>query len=90
MTTFITQFLVVLLFMILQDIAWGMYVIKVDKREAFKAGIWSALIMVFSSYVVISYMGDHKFIIAAILGSFIGTYITVAYHDKLEKLGKEN
>ncbi len=79
------QFLVVLVFMILQDIAWGMYIIKVDKREPVKAGLWSAMIMVFATYVVISYIGDHRFIIAAILGSFIGTYITVKYHDVLNK-----
>ena len=74
--------------MILQDIAWAMYVIKVDKRDAVRAGAWSSLIMVFGSYVAISYIGDHKFIIAAVLGSFIGTYITVKYHDTLESFKK--
>lgn len=88
MIAFTIKFVVVLMFMILQDIAWAMYVIKVDKRDAVRAGAWSSLIMVFGSYVAISYIGDHKFIIAAVLGSFIGTYITVKYHDTLESFKK--
>jgi hypothetical protein len=88
MIAFTIKFVIVLVFMILQDIAWAMYVIKVDKRDAVRAGAWSSLIMVFGSYVAISYIGDHKFIIAAVLGSFIGTYITVKYHDTLESFKK--
>ena len=88
MIAFTIKFVIVLVFMILQDIAWAMYVIKVDKRDAVRAGAWSSLIMVFGSYVAISYIGEHKFIIAAVLGSFIGTYITVKYHDTLESFKK--
>lgn len=88
MLIFLAKFVIVLVFMILQDIAWAMYVIKVDKRDAVRAGAWSSLIMVFGSYVAISYIGDHKFIVAAVLGSFIGTYITVKYHNKLESFKK--
>jgi hypothetical protein len=86
--TYIIKFILVIAFMTLTDIAWAFYVIKVDNRQAVKAGVWSMMIMLFGALTTTNYIDDKTLIIAAMIGCFIGTYITVKYHDKIEKIEK--
>lgn len=85
---YITKFLLVVVFMTFTDIAWASYTIKVDNRQAAKAGLWSMMIMLFSALTTTNYVNDKSLIIAAMVGCFLGTFITVRYHDKIEKLEK--
>ena len=71
--SYILTFLGVMVAMILADICWTYYFIKVEERKAIAAGIWSALIIVASSFITTSYVEDRSLIIAAVLGAFIGT-----------------
>ena len=71
--TYTLTFLGVMVAMILADICWTYYFIKVEERKAISAGIWSSLIIVASSFITTSYVEDRSLIIAAVLGAFIGT-----------------
>ena len=71
--SYILTFLGVMVAMILADVCWTYYFIKVEERKAISAGIWSALIIVASSFITTSYVEDRSLIIAAVLGAFIGT-----------------
>lgn len=71
--SYILTFLGVMVAMILADVCWTYYFIKVEERKAIAAGIWSALIIVASSFITTSYVEDRSLIIAAVLGAFIGT-----------------
>jgi len=82
---FITKFLLVMLAMIIADVCWTYYFIKVEERKAISAGIWSSLIIVASSFITTSYVADKRLIVAAILGAFIGTAGTVFYKKIKEK-----
>ena len=80
--TYTLTFLGVMVAMILADICWTYYFIKVEERKAISAGIWSSLIIVASSFITTSYVQDRSLVIAAVLGAFIGTAGTVYFKKK--------
>jgi len=77
--------------MFLADICWTYYFIKIEERKSLAAGTWAALIYIFGAFTVTSYIEDKRLIIAAIIGSFLGTWATVEYKKRKEnKDGKKN
>ena len=76
---FIIQFILVMISVCLADVCWTKYFVYVAKKEALKSAIWSALIVVCGIVSFISYMDDRRLTIAAVIGAFIGTYLTVKY-----------
>lgn len=84
------QFLLVLLLMTIADICWTYYFIKIEERKSISAGIWGALIYICGAFTITSYMEDKSLIIAAIIGSFLGTYISVEYKKRKEKKNEQN
>ena len=73
-----------MLAMILADVCWTYYFIKVEERNSLSAGIWSSLIIVFGMFSVINYVDDRSLTLAAIIGAFIGTYIAVELKKRKE------
>ena len=71
------QFIAVMCSMILADVAWAMYFIKVDERKSIVAGFWGSSILIFGAYTTVNYVNDHTLLFAALIGSFVGTAITV-------------
>lgn len=78
------QFIGVMTSMILADISWTYYFIKVEERKSLSAGIWSALIVVFGIFTTINYVEDRTLIVAAIIGAFIGTFLAVEIKNRNE------
>lgn len=85
MIPFILKFLLVMLAMIIADICWTVYFIKVEERRAIASGVWSALIIVASAFTTTSYVEDKSLIPAAVIGAFIGTAGTVWYKKRAEQ-----
>ena len=79
---FVIKFLLVMIAMIIADVCWTYYFIKVEERKAIAAGVWSSLIIVASSFITTSYVEDKSLIIAAVIGAFIGTASTVYFKKK--------
>lgn len=79
------QFAGVFLAMTVADICWTYYFIKIEERKSVAAGLWGAGIYLCGAFTVMSYMQDRSLIIAAILGSFIGTWGTVEYKKRKEE-----
>lgn len=77
--TFAVQFILVMLALIVADICWTMFFTETANKNAVKAGVWSALIMLSGSFATVSFVHDKRFIVAAMLGSFIGTYATIKW-----------
>jgi len=75
--------------MILADICWTYYFIKVEERKSLYAGLWSALIIVFGMITTLNYVDDRSLTIAAVLGAFIGTYIAVEMKRRNELKNKK-
>ena len=86
---YILKFVLVVLAMIVADVCWTFYFLKVEERKAIASGIWSALIIVGSAFTTTSYVGDRSLIPAAVIGAFIGTAGTVWYKKKNEQNDKK-
>ena len=76
------KFILVALAMIVADVCWTFYFIKVEERKAIAAGVWSSLIIVASAFITTSYVEDKSLVPAAVIGAFIGTAATVWYKNK--------
>ena len=74
-----TAYIKVMVFMFLADVCWALYFMKITDRKAAQAGFWAVMIYLFGALTVTSYMEDKKLIIPALIGSFLGTYITVKF-----------
>ena len=81
---YVIKFILVMLAMIVADVCWTYYFLKVEERKPIDAGIWSALIIVASAFITTSYVADRSLVPAAVLGAFIGTAGTVYYKKKKE------
>lgn len=89
MIPFVVKFLLVMLAMIIADVCWTVYFIKVEERRAVASGVWSALIIVASAFTTTSYVEDKSLIPAAVIGAFIGTAGTVWYKKRAEQNDKK-
>jgi len=76
---FILRFIFVFIISALGDVFWTLYFIEIEKRNAFKAALWGAIIMLIVGTTIINYDFSHYLLIAAVLGGFVGTYFTVKY-----------
>jgi hypothetical protein len=86
--SYILQFLGVTVAMFLADVCWTLYFIKIEERKSVAAGIWAVFIYMFGAFTVTSYMEDRSLIVAAMIGSFLGTYCTIEYKKKKEAKNK--
>ena len=81
---YLAKFVLVTVAMIIADICWTYYFLKVEERKAIASGVWSALIIIASAFTTTNYVEDKSLIPAAVLGAFIGTAGTVWYKKKKE------
>jgi hypothetical protein len=82
--SYTVKFLLVMFSMALTDVCWAYYFIKVGERKAVQAGTWAVLLFFAGAIVTTNYVGDHSMMIAAAIGSFVGTWITVKYKKHKE------
>jgi hypothetical protein len=80
------KFLGVMIAMAITDVCWAYYFIKVDERRSLGASLWAVALFVCGATVTTNYVADKSLLIAAALGSFIGTYITIEHKKRKEKL----
>ena len=78
------KFILVALAMVVADVCWTFYFIKVEERKVIASGIWSSLIIIASAFITTSYVEDRSLVPAAVIGAFIGTAGTVWYKKKKE------
>ncbi len=61
----------------LVDWMWGRYIIHTAQKNAVKSSLYASILTAFGAYITISYVSDHRMLIPAVLGAFVGTYISV-------------
>jgi hypothetical protein len=81
------QWIAVFLILAVADVCWTYYFIKISERKSVEAGIWGSAIYLCSAFGILSYTEDRTLVIPAVLGSFLGTYLTVEYKKHKEKHG---
>ncbi len=86
------DFALVFFAILLADVCWTYYFIKVAEKRVLASGIWSSLIMALGSFSIERYTQDHTLIWAAIIGAFVGTTLSVKHKiwvDKKQELKNE-
>lgn len=74
--------IVIFITYIVIDIVYALYVIYVEKRDAFKSGLCSSIIYTLGSYGVITFSKNPWYIIPLATGAFLGTFITVKWQKE--------
>jgi len=81
---FLIKFVLVLVAMFLTDVCWTMYFIYTEQRKSILAGLWGSAILLFGAVVTLNYVEDHRLLIAAAIGSFLGVVATIEYKKRKE------
>jgi hypothetical protein len=69
--------LAVFLAVAVSDIMWTRYIIHASSGASFPAASYAAGIVVVGAFVTLAYVRDRIYIIPAVLGAFVGTYLSV-------------
>jgi len=69
--------LLVFVLMFTCDVIWALYFRFVNNKKALPASICGVLLYLFGSAVTIKWVENSIYLIPAVLGAFLGTYITV-------------
>ena len=72
-------FFAVFIATLITDALWALYVIHTTKKSPLLAASYGSLIHILSAFTVISYTKNYFYLIPLVIGSFIGTYLTVKY-----------
>jgi hypothetical protein len=59
------------------DFVWARYNVATTSKQPVKAGVYSVLIILLGAFSVISYTDDHRMLLPAAAGAFVGTYFAV-------------
>ena len=81
---YLFKFLTVFIAMGIADVCWTYYFIKIEERKSVAAGLWGIGIYLCGAFTIMSYMEDRTLVVAAMMGSFVGTYLTVEHKKKKE------
>ena len=84
------EYILIFIATIIVDVAWTLYLIKVEERNVIQSGVWAVVIYLLGALIVLSYSTNHLLLIPAVLGSFIGTAGTVWYKKRKENLESSN
>ena len=79
---YIAKFFLVVLVSGLVDVVWVKYFQTIADKRAIAAAFWGAVIYGMSGVTFISYKYDNTMVFAAMIGGFIGTYVTIKYSKK--------
>lgn len=71
------RFLLVFLAVALADVCWTLYFQKVAAKAAHASAFWSAAIVALSAYTITEYTQSRWLILAAVMGAYAGTWVTV-------------
>lgn len=83
--SYILTFILVFVAMFFADVCWVWYFISIEERKSVLAGLWGAIIYLFSAFTITNYVNDKTLLIPAVIGSFLGTYVVVIYKKRKEK-----
>ena len=83
-TTYLIKFITVMISMMLADVCWTLYFMKIAEKKAVQAAAWGSIIILFGAISTTSYVDDHSLIIAAVIGAFLGAYATIRFKNNKE------
>jgi hypothetical protein len=78
------KFLLVMITLFVADVFWALYFLKIQEKNPLMSGIYGSVIYLLGAVAVTQYTEDKSFIIAAVIGAFLGTYVTVEWKRRKE------
>ena len=63
--------------MVVLDVVFAMYTLRVAERDVLEASFWAATIQLANAFVVVAYVKDRRMAIPCALGAFVGTYFAL-------------
>jgi len=64
------------------DSVWAFYIIATAEKDAIKSTLLSGLIFLTGAFLTLSYVQDKIYLISAVLGGMIGTYLSIKFKNK--------
>ena len=77
-----TDYIFTFLCMFFTDAMYTYYLSAVSEKRALVASWWAMVVLYAASTVTINYTTDHMMLIPALLGAFMGTYISIRVREK--------
>ena len=77
---YIVKFLAVFASTAVGDVCWTYYFLSISQEKALKAGWWGTLVIAFGAVATVSYVHDNSLLVAALIGAFVGTSLTVRFN----------
>lgn len=66
----------------LNDVFWTKWTTSANNKKAFKTAFYSVFILLSSGFSITQYVENKWFLIPAVLGAFMGTYMTIKLENK--------
>jgi uncharacterized membrane protein len=73
------NYLIVFLATFFADVAWTLYLIKVEERKPVQSALWGCVIFLFGAITTTHYIANKLMLIPALVGSFLGVYVIVQW-----------
>ncbi|WP_293006703.1 hypothetical protein [Nitrosomonas sp.] len=80
----LVTFFLIMVAMTVSDICFTLYFIDVEERRAHGAAFWSAMIILVTAFAVTNYVENKIYIVAAFIGAYVGTYVTIEWKKRIE------
>jgi len=84
------KFTLVMATLFVADVFWALYFLKIQEKNPLMSGIYGSVIYLLGAVAVTQYTEDKSFIIAAVIGAFLGTYVTVEWKRRKENKISKN
>ncbi len=82
----VVKFVLIGIVMAFANMCNTLYFRNVAKKNAHAAAFWSAMLILVNAITIIHYVEDQAYILAALLGTYMGTFLTL----KWEQIKKKN
>jgi uncharacterized membrane protein YfcA len=80
------RFLFVFALVTVVDFMWALYIKHTAISNPLTASVYSSIITLIGGVVTLAYISDPKMLIPAVLGAFVGTYLSIKFGHKKEKV----
>ncbi len=75
-------FLFIMIIMAFANMCGTLYFCNVEKKKAHTAAFWSAMLILINAFAIIHYVENSIYIVAAFIGTYIGTFGTLKWGQK--------
>lgn len=73
------KFLLIGIVMAFANMSGTLYFRNVAKKKPHTAAFWSAMLILVNAIAIVNYVENHVYILSALLGTYIGTFLTLKW-----------